>query len=94
MQAGHSGITSDLLDWGALATAQDYWQVQYSSIIPGMIVKSNARACDSRVYIHTYTRNACYTSCVGFLNLGVVGVGGGGGGVGVEVEGYARFAHA
>lgn len=24
---GNAGITSDLLDWGALATAQDYWEV-------------------------------------------------------------------
>ncbi len=26
-QMGNAGITSDLLDWGALATAQDYWEV-------------------------------------------------------------------
>lgn len=28
MQTGNAGITSDLLDWGALATAQDYWEVR------------------------------------------------------------------
>lgn len=26
LQMGNAGITSDLLDWGALATAQDYWE--------------------------------------------------------------------